>query len=134
FIGSAAGVAGVKPAGINNTSPNIPSTGNTLAAVKVDLANAILAMGNANIAMRSPVWIMSLQAAAFLGTMMDPLGNPAFPGMQGLPGQPGTRNLLGIPVIATGYIVPAGGPPTTSSITLLEQSELMVADDGQVTF
>ena len=36
-----------------------------------------------------------------------------------------------VPVIESNFITATGGPPTTSSITLLEQSELMVADDGQ---
>jgi hypothetical protein len=44
------------------------------------------------------------------------------------------RTLFGIPVIVTGNIVPAGGPPVVSSVTLLEQSELMIADDGQTVF
>jgi HK97 family phage major capsid protein len=134
FISNAAAVAGVRPAGINNASPNIASTGNTFAAVQNDLIAAQLAMGVASINMVRPVWIMSLQAAAFIGSLLNALGQPAFPGMQGAYGQPGQRTLMGIPVIASGYIVPSGGPPTTSSITLLEQSELMVADDGQVTF
>ena len=86
----------------------------------------MLAMASANIQMRRPVWIMSLQAAMFIGTLRDPMGNFAFPGMMNPP-----RQLFGIPVIATSNIVPAGGPPPVSSITLLEQSELMVADDGQ---
>lgn len=126
FIGSTAGVAGVRPAGINNASPNIPSSGNTLAAVTTDLSSALLAMTENNIALRNPVWIMGLQARMFIATLRDPMGNFAFPTMMNKP-----YSLFGIPVIESNVIVPAGGPPTTSSITLLEQSELMLADDGQ---
>src|SRR6185503_13792373 len=94
--------------------------------VTADLAAAMLAMATANIQMRRPVWIMSLQARMFIATLRDPMGQFAFPTMMNKP-----FSLFGIPVIESGYIVPAGGPPVVSSITLLEQSELMVADDGQ---
>jgi len=129
FIGAAAAVAGVRPAGINNASPNIPSTGNDLTHVTNDLAAAMLALSVANIQMRNPVWIMSLQSRMFIATLRDPMGNFAFPTMMNKP-----YSVFGIPVIESGYIVPSGGPPVTSSITLLEQAELMVADDGQVMF
>jgi HK97 family phage major capsid protein len=140
--GTVAPIAGLKPGSINNTSPNHPSTGSTVAAVTADLAAAMLAMTGANIGLRRPVWIMSPQAAMFLATLRTAQDVFAFPGMgMGSTGglQPGGgstaavaqgsgRTLMGIPVVVSGNVPVTGG---LSSITLLEQSELMVADDGQ---
>jgi HK97 family phage major capsid protein len=139
---SVAPVANVKPGSINNTSPNHPSTGSTVAAVTADLAAAMLAMTTANIVIRNAVWIMSAQAAMFLATLRTAQDVFAFPGMgmgattglQPGPGNPprqGTGlSLMGLPVIVSGNVPVAAG---LSSITLLEQSQLMVADDGQTT-
>jgi HK97 family phage major capsid protein len=134
--GSVAAVAGVHPGSINNTSPNIPSSGATVAAVTNDLTAAILAMAAANIQMRNPIWIMHPQAAAFLAALRTTQDVFAFPSMS-LSGQPGAvatvPMLMGIPVLVSGNVPTVAGTPVTSSITLLEQSELMVADDGGVT-
>jgi HK97 family phage major capsid protein len=129
FLSTAAPVAGVKPGGIGNGAATVPSSGNTLAQVTADLAAAMLHITEANIPLRNPVWIMGPQARMFIATLRDAMGNFAFPTMMNKP-----FSLFGIPVIETTYIVGSGGPPTLSTITLLEQSELMVADDGQVMF
>jgi HK97 family phage major capsid protein len=138
--GAVAAVAGLKPGSINNTSPNIPSSGSSVAHVTGDLAAAMLAMTAAGIQLRRPVWIMSPQAAMFLATLRTAQDVFAFPGMgMGATGglQPGggstaivqgARTLLGIPVVVSANVPVAAG---LSSITLLEQTELMVADDGQ---
>jgi HK97 family phage major capsid protein len=134
--GSVAAVAGVHPGSINNTSPNIPSSGATVAAVTNDLAAAVLAMTAANIQMRNPIWIMHPNAAAFLAALRTAQDVFAFPSMS-MSGQPGAiapvPMLMGIPVLVSGNVPTVAGTPVTSSITLLEQTELMVADDGQVT-
>jgi HK97 family phage major capsid protein len=129
FLGNTAPVAGVKPGGIGNGATAIPSSGNTLANVTTDFAAAMLTMTEALIPQRNPVWIMGPQARMFIATLRDPMGNFAFPTMMNKP-----FSMFGIPVLETTYIVGAGGPPTVSTVTLLEQSELMVADDGQVMF
>jgi len=57
-----------------------------------------------------------------------------FPGMGGAATgnaqQAGGLNLMGIPVIVSNNVTVTGGK---SSIVLVDQSQLMVADDGQVT-
>jgi len=140
--GAVAPIANLKPGSINNASPNHPSTGSTVPAVTADLATAMLAMTSANINMVRPVWIMSPTAAMFLATLRTAQDVFAFPGMgMGSTGgiQPGGgstaavaqgtgRTLMGIPVVVSGNVPVTGG---LSSITLLEQSQLMVADDGQ---
>jgi HK97 family phage major capsid protein len=134
--GSVAAVAGLKPGSINNTSPNIPSSGYNVQHVTADLAAAMLAMTAAGIQLRRPVWIMSPNAAMYLATLRTAQDIFAFPGM-GVGGAPSAAQgqtgatLMGIPVVVSGNIPTVAGPPIQSSITLLEQSELMVADDGQ---
>jgi HK97 family phage major capsid protein len=130
--GAVAASAGVRPGSINNTSTNIPSTGATVALVTTDLSTAMLNMTTANINMVSPVWIMAPHAAMFLATLRGAQDVFAFPSMSGgAAGVPGVMPaLMGIPVIVSGNVPVSGGK---SSITLLEQSELMLADDGQVT-
>jgi HK97 family phage major capsid protein len=132
-------IAGVRPASITNAAHKVPSTGSTVAAVTTDLATAMLYMSTANINLTNPVWLMNPAAAMFLATLRTAQDVFAFPGMgMGSTGgiQPGggstqavvqgfTRNLMGIPVLVSGNV-----PPQT--IDLLEQSELMVADDGEV--
>lgn len=121
-------IAGTRPASITNAAHKIPSTGSTVAAVTKDLTDAMLWMTQPprNIPLRRPVWLMNTAAAMFLATLRTAQDIFAFPGMSvGAAAQGGGQNLLGIPVIASGN-VPAG------TITLLEQSQLMVADDGEV--
>ncbi|HKV17361.1 MAG TPA: phage major capsid protein [Reyranella sp.] len=131
-------VAGVRPASITNAAHKVPSTGSTVAAVTKDLADAMLYMTNANIPLRSPVWIMSPASAMFLATLRTAQDVFAFPGMgmgstgtlQPPIGSPPTGqgvqglSLLGIPVITSTAM--------GDDIVLLEQSQLMVADDGEV--
>jgi HK97 family phage major capsid protein len=140
ILDTVAPVAGLKPGSITNAAPKHPSSGSTVAAVTADLAAAMLAMTTANITLSRPVWIMSTQAAMFLATLRTAQDVFAFPGMgMGSTGglQPGGgstsavsqglgRSLMGIPVVVSGN-VPVG------SIVLLEQTQLMVADDGQTT-
>jgi HK97 family phage major capsid protein len=134
-----AAIAGVRPASITNAAHKVPSTGSSVAAVTTDLASAMLYMTTNNINMVRPVWMMNPAAGMFLATLRTAQDIFAFPGIgmgatSGL--QPGsgsteatsqnyTRTLMGIPVIVSGN-VPAG------MIDLLEQPQLMVADDGEV--
>jgi HK97 family phage major capsid protein len=126
-----AAVAALKPASITNAAHKIPSSGSTIAAITTDLTAAMMWMTQPpqNIPMRRPVWIMNVAAAMFLATLRTSQDVFAFPGMSlgGTPGVLGsTPSLLGIPVITGGNVKPG-------VIVLLEQSEVMVADDGQTT-
>lgn len=125
FIDAAVTASAIRPASINATSPNIPSTGSTVALVTADLSKALLAMTTAHIQLRKPVWIMSPQAAMFLATLRTAQDLFAYPSMAV---GSASLSLMGIPVVVSGSVPVSAG---LSSITLLEQSELMVADDGQ---
>ena len=129
-------VAGLRPGSITNGVVPIPSSGSTVAAVTADLSAALLAMMTAlrgNI--MSPAWIMSPAAALFLGTLRTALDVPAFPGMVSTGGVPGallpTPTLMGIPVIVSGNVALDGNGK--SDIVLVDQSQIMLADDNQIT-
>jgi hypothetical protein len=80
-------------------------------------------MAAANIGMRSPVWLMGYGAATYLSTVRTAQDIFAFPAM-GSGALSGAPSLMGIPVVVSGNV-------KAGVIILLEQSELMVADDGE---
>jgi HK97 family phage major capsid protein len=121
--------AGIRPASITNAATKIPSTGGTVGAITADLSKAILNITNPpnNIPLRKPVWLMGYGAATYLAYLRTAQDIFAFPSMSagGAPGTVGSSpTLMGIPVIVSGNI-------KSGVIILLEQSELMIADDGQ---
>jgi HK97 family phage major capsid protein len=81
------------------------------------------------------VWIMSETQALGLALMLNPLGQPEFPGFSINGGAGGT--FFGMPVVLSEN-VPANagsGSPLTGAggrIILVKASEIMLADDGQV--
>jgi HK97 family phage major capsid protein len=123
--------AGIRPGAITNGAHAIPSTGSTVAAVTKDLSDALLWMTGPPqlIPLQNPVWVMTPAEAMFLATLRTAQDLFAFPSMSagGAPGTVGgTPMLLGIPVLISSYIA-------AGNIFLLEQSTVMVADDGQTT-
>jgi HK97 family phage major capsid protein len=125
--------AGLRPASITNGVTPIPSTGGTVATIVTDFSKAMLQMSTALGSVGSPVWIMSATAAMYLATVRTAQDIFAFPGMVGAVGgnaqTAGGLSLMGIPVIVSNHLVVTAGK---SDVVLLDQSQLMVADDGQV--
>jgi len=124
--------AGIRPGAITNGAHAIPSSGSTIAAITLDLTTAMLWMTQPpnNIPLQRPVWVMSAANAMFLATLRTAQDVFAFPSMSmgGAVGTLGSAPMLfGIPVITSANLTPA------NSIYLLEQSQLMVADDGETT-
>jgi HK97 family phage major capsid protein len=120
-------IAGVRPASITNAATKIPSSGGTVANITSDLSTAILNMTGANIPLRRPVWLMGYGVATYLATLRTAQDIFAFPSMSagGAPGVLGSNpTLMGIPVLVSGNV-------KAGVIILLEQFELMVADDGE---
>jgi HK97 family phage major capsid protein len=120
---------GVRPASITNGATKIPSSGGTVGQITTDLSKAILnmAMPPNNLSLRRPVWLMGFGAATYIATLRTAQDIFAFPSMSnsGAPGTVGSApTLMGIPVIVSGNIA-------SGIIILLEQSELMIADDGE---
>ena len=92
------------------------------------------AMSNALQSVANPVWIMSATAAIYLSVVRTSQDIFLFPGMGGATSgnvqTAGGLNLMGVPVIVSNNVTVAAGK---SSLVLVDQAQLMVADDGQVT-
>lgn len=114
-------VSNVSPASITNTASAIPSTGTDADAVRCDVQALWVPFIAANNAPRSAVYIMNSTIALALSLMLNPLGQPEFPGITINGG-----TFLGVPVIVSDY-VPSG------IVILANASDIWFADDGQVT-
>lgn len=120
-----AAVSNVSPASITNGVTPIAASGTDEDALRQDIRALWAQFLAANLSPTDAVYIMSTSTALALSLMVNPLGQPAFPTM--------TMNggtLLGVPVIASEYV-----PTDTAGglIILVKASDIMLADDGQVT-
>ena len=107
----------VSPASITNGATEIESTGSTAAAVEADLSAMVGALVTGGIALQSPVWVMKPSTALALARLRGTGGARIFPDVGPLGG-----TIWTIPVITS---TNAG-----DQITLIDASEIMVADDG----
>lgn len=125
-----AAVSGVSPASITNGVTAVPATGTTGAALRADLKTLMAAFLAANMQIGGGVvFIMTQQTALAISLMTNSLGNKEFPDMSMNGG-----TLLGIPVITSENIPATGGSPTDGyPIILASASDILLADDGQVT-
>jgi HK97 family phage prohead protease len=115
-------VAGVSPASITNGAPAIASaTGTDADSVRLDIRSLWAKFTAANNPPSTGVWIMPSNVAVSLASMVNPLGQQAFPDMNITGG-----SLFGMPVIASDYC------PATNVI-LVNASDIYLGDDGQVT-
>lgn len=123
---SVAAVANVSPASITNGLTAVQSTGSTVALITTDIQNLLSVFINADIAPKSPHWIMHPITAMGLSLKRTSQDIFAFPDI--------TMNggtFFGIPVVTSRSV-----PKTTSGgsiIVLLDASEIFFADDGQVS-
>lgn len=120
-----AAAAGVSPASITNGVTPITASSTTADALRSDLALLWDQFLGANLSPTDAVYIMSNRTALRLSLMLNPLGQREFPDISMNGGA-----LLGVPVIASEYV------PADSSgglIVLAKASEILLADDGQVT-
>jgi HK97 family phage major capsid protein len=118
--------ANLRPASITNGATSHGISGTTLDDITDDLVTAMSAMSAANIPMRSRYWLMNPRTMLFLQTLRTAQGLFAFRDEM-------TQNpprLLGIPVLTSNSI---GATSGSSFIALLEASEILLADDGEVT-
>lgn len=119
------GAAGVKPSSVTKDAAKIISTGAAVANIDADLRSALRVLGDANIDLTSAVWITAPRTAVYLATLRGTGGAPAFPGMTARGGV-----LLGLPVLTSTACIDASSP-SESTITLLAQDQVDVADDGE---
>lgn len=128
-----AAVTNVSPASITNGVTPIVASGTDADAFRADAQALMAAFIAANMSLAGAVWLMTETQALGLALMLNPLGQPEFPGLN----SNGGGTLLGLPVI-TSENIPAQaevvGPPAIpagSRIMLVKASEILLADDGQ---
>lgn len=124
---SVAAVASVSPASITNGSPNVVvSSGATLAEITTDVENLMKYFAVNNLDMTTAVWVMTPSTALGLSLKRTSQDIFTFPDitMQG-----GTW--FGLPVVTSNSVPSSvsGG----SIIALVIQSEIFLADDGDIT-
>lgn len=132
FINPAkAASAGVSPASITNGVTPISATGTGDADdIRADIRALMATFIEANNAPTSGVWIMSSANALALSLMVNPLGQPEFPGINMNGG-----TFSGLPVIVSEYVptVTAGSPAaTTGYVALVNAQDIYFADEGGV--
>ena len=131
-----AAVSGVSPASITNGVTPVVASGTSADNLRADVQALMANFIAANMSLSGAVWIMTETQALAIAMMLNPLGQPEFPGLSISGGTAGT--FFGIPVILSENIpaqAEVTGPPAIpagSRIILAKASEIMLADDGQV--
>lgn len=118
FLGNAAAVANVSPAGLLNGVTAVPATGTDYESLRKDVQALVAPFIAANYNLQSAVLVMSPARALAIATMLTPLGQVAFPTMSMDGG-----TLLGIRVITSNNV--AG-----NVIDLFIQSEIFLSEDA----
>lgn len=124
FIDPTVTASASRPASITNGAPSQGSSGATLDDVESDLAAAMAYMAAANIPRRNRYWLINPRTEVFLMTLRTTNGPYAYRD------EMVRGTLLGIPYLASNTVAIASGD---TSIILVEASEILLADDGQVT-
>lgn len=124
---SYAAVANTSPASISNGVTSRQASGTTLAAIDDDVAYVFTQMTNAELDFGSMVWVMPPATAITLSLMRNSQGYRAFPEISA---QGGTW--YGLPVITSNNVA-SSGSSGENQIFLIEQSEILLSDDGQMT-
>lgn len=126
-----AGTTNVKPASIINGVTAVTASGTDAEDVRADVKALFGKFITANLSLEGAVWIMPATQALGMSMMLNPLGQPEFPGLNASGG-----TFFGLPVILSEN-VPANagsGSPLTGDgarILLVKASEILLADDGQ---
>lgn len=114
-----AGSANVSPASITNAAESIASTGTDADAIRLDVRSAMQKFIDSKNPLNTGVWVMSSGTALALSMMLNPLGQPEFPGitMQG-----GT--FQGLPVLTSEYV--------GDYIVIMNASDVWLGDEGGI--
>lgn len=127
--------AGVSPASITNGVTPVVASGTDADDVRADVKALFSKFLVANLSLAGAVWVMKETTALALAMMLNPLGQPEFPGLQ-INGTSG-GTFFGIPVVLSENVTanPGSGSPLTGDgdrIILAKANEILLADDGQV--
>jgi HK97 family phage major capsid protein/HK97 family phage prohead protease len=123
---SFAGVANISPASVTFGVTPLASGGQTVAAITDDAERMIRAFVNARLSLQSGAWLMSPETALALSMTRGTQDNFMFPDISQNGG-----TFFKLPVI-TSKSVTAAGSPTDGHIVLIDQNEVLLADDGQM--
>lgn len=130
---TAAAVAGVSPASITNGVAPIISSGATADDIRADMLALSASYRAANNSTSGTVWIMPEGVAEALAMMVNPLGQPEFPGITADGG-----TFLGKPVITSEYVPSdydpdgAGAGTAGALVVLVKASDIFFGDEGGV--
>lgn len=120
------GVANISPASVTNGVTPRQASGATLAAIDDDVAACMTAFAAANLSLATGVWVMSPSLAITLSLLRTNQDTPAFPGLSMNGG-----TFYGLPVVTSNNVAPSGSPGDQHLI-LIDQREILLADDGQM--
>jgi HK97 family phage major capsid protein/HK97 family phage prohead protease len=128
FVDPTKAATDVSPASITYGVTAIPASGTTGSAMRADIRNLMATFLDSNLQLSSAVWIMTQQTALGIHLMTNALGQPEFPDIT-----MGGGTLLGLPVITSEGVPQSGGSPSDGfPIILVNASDILLADDGQV--
>lgn len=114
-----AAVANVNPASITNGVAGTAASGTTEAAARADLRALLGGFSSGNFGLNGVVLLMSESVAFTLGTLVNAVGEPAFPGITAVGG-----NILGIPVVTSNAV--------GTQIVAVHAPSILLADEGGV--
>jgi len=120
------GVANVSPASLTNGVTPQQASGATLAAVDADVRAIMTTFANAEHNLGTGVWVMSASLAIRLSMMRTNQDTKAFPDLTIKGG-----SFYGLPVIVSNNVV-GSGSPGDQFLILIDQNEVLLADDGQM--
>jgi HK97 family phage major capsid protein len=121
-----AGVANISPASLTNGVTPTQASGATLAAIDANVRALMTTFANAELGLQSAVWVMSASLAIRLSMIRTNQDFKAFPELTMSGG-----SFYGIPVIVSNNVTPSGSPGDQHLI-LIDQSNVLLADDGQM--
>lgn len=116
-----AAVAAVNPASITNGVAGTVASGTTEAAARADLRLLVKNFVTANLSIQGLVLLMNEAIAFGLGTVVNAVGQPAFPNISATGG-----SILGIPVVTSNTITAAVG------IVAVHAPSVLLADEGGI--
>lgn len=123
-----AAVANVSPASITNGVAPTAATGTTSAFLRADVQTLFNTWIAAELNPQGGAWVMTPTTALAISLMLNTLGQPVFPDINMNGG-----TFFGLPVIVSSSAKQVGSPVAGEGnlIVLVNQPEIMLADDGQ---
>lgn len=121
-----AGVANVSPASLTNGVTAVQSSGATLAALDANVREVMTNFANAELSLGTGVWVMDASTAIRLSMMRTNQDSKAFPDLSVTGG-----TFYGLPVIVSNNVA-GSGSPGDKFLILIDQREVLLADDGQM--